>query len=184
MTNARTYPSRPFLAVSAAIFRDGKVLIVRRGAAAGARRLYAAGRRRRTRRNARTSGHARGAGGDRPRSRAGRSCRLSPGHRARRRPAASSGISSFCHSRRAGSRASSRSTRNCRRRIGCVPSELAGLTTTEGLAEIIAAAGARLAACADDASPCARPCCRTFGVGHILRATDARLWPFRAAFVP
>jgi len=34
MTNgdsARTYPTRPYLAVSAAIFRDGRVLIVRRG---------------------------------------------------------------------------------------------------------------------------------------------------------
>jgi 8-oxo-dGTP diphosphatase len=29
--NARTYPTRPYLAVSAAIFRDGRVLIVRRG---------------------------------------------------------------------------------------------------------------------------------------------------------
>jgi ADP-ribose pyrophosphatase YjhB (NUDIX family) len=28
--NARTYPTRPYLAVSAAIFRDGRVLIVRR----------------------------------------------------------------------------------------------------------------------------------------------------------
>jgi 8-oxo-dGTP diphosphatase len=27
----RTYPTRPYLAVSAAIFRDGRVLIVRRG---------------------------------------------------------------------------------------------------------------------------------------------------------
>ena len=27
---SRTYPTRPYLAVSAAIFRDGKVLIVRR----------------------------------------------------------------------------------------------------------------------------------------------------------
>ena len=31
--DSRTYPTRPFLAVSAAIFRDGKVLIVRRGRA-------------------------------------------------------------------------------------------------------------------------------------------------------
>jgi ADP-ribose pyrophosphatase YjhB (NUDIX family) len=30
MTDARTYPTRPFLAVSAAIMRDGKVLAVRR----------------------------------------------------------------------------------------------------------------------------------------------------------
>lgn len=30
MANARTYPQRPFLAVSAAIVRDGKVLVVRR----------------------------------------------------------------------------------------------------------------------------------------------------------
>lgn len=30
MTDARTYPERPFLAVSAAIIRDGKVLVVRR----------------------------------------------------------------------------------------------------------------------------------------------------------
>lgn len=30
MADERTYPQRPFLAVSAAIFRDGKVLIVRR----------------------------------------------------------------------------------------------------------------------------------------------------------
>ena len=29
-TEARTYPTRPYLAVSAAIFRDGRVLIVRR----------------------------------------------------------------------------------------------------------------------------------------------------------
>ena len=29
--NARTYPKRPYLAVSAAVFRDGQVLIVRRG---------------------------------------------------------------------------------------------------------------------------------------------------------
>jgi ADP-ribose pyrophosphatase YjhB (NUDIX family) len=28
--NARTYPTRPYLAVSAAIFRDGRVLLVRR----------------------------------------------------------------------------------------------------------------------------------------------------------
>lgn len=32
MSESRTYPTRPFLAVSAAIIRDGKVLIVRRGA--------------------------------------------------------------------------------------------------------------------------------------------------------
>src|SRR5580704_16153106 len=31
--NARTYPTRPYLAVSAAIVRDGRVLIVRRGRA-------------------------------------------------------------------------------------------------------------------------------------------------------
>jgi ADP-ribose pyrophosphatase YjhB (NUDIX family) len=30
VTDARTYPNRPFLAVSAAIVRDGKVLVVRR----------------------------------------------------------------------------------------------------------------------------------------------------------
>lgn len=30
MTDARTYPDRPYLAVSAAIMRDGKVLVVRR----------------------------------------------------------------------------------------------------------------------------------------------------------
>jgi 8-oxo-dGTP diphosphatase len=30
-TETRTYPTRPYLAVSAAIFRDGRVLIVRRG---------------------------------------------------------------------------------------------------------------------------------------------------------
>ena len=39
MTNGRTYPATPVLAVSAAIFRDGKVLIVRR-ARAPARGLY------------------------------------------------------------------------------------------------------------------------------------------------
>ena len=32
MTESRIYPTRPFLAVSAAIIRDGKVVIVRRGA--------------------------------------------------------------------------------------------------------------------------------------------------------
>jgi 8-oxo-dGTP diphosphatase len=37
--NARTYPTRPYLAVSAAIFRDGRVLIVRR-ARPPARGLY------------------------------------------------------------------------------------------------------------------------------------------------
>ena len=31
MSDIRAYPERPYLAVSAAIFRDGKVLIVRRG---------------------------------------------------------------------------------------------------------------------------------------------------------
>jgi ADP-ribose pyrophosphatase YjhB (NUDIX family) len=31
--SARTYPTRPYLAISAAIFRDGRVLIVRRGRA-------------------------------------------------------------------------------------------------------------------------------------------------------
>jgi ADP-ribose pyrophosphatase YjhB (NUDIX family) len=30
LNDIRTYPTRPFLAVSAAIFRDGKVLVVRR----------------------------------------------------------------------------------------------------------------------------------------------------------
>src|ERR1700727_2246366 len=38
-TDGRTYPTRPYLAVSAAIFRDGRVLIVRRGRAP-ARGLY------------------------------------------------------------------------------------------------------------------------------------------------
>ena len=32
MTDPRAYPDRPFLAVSAAIIRDGKVLIIRRAA--------------------------------------------------------------------------------------------------------------------------------------------------------
>ncbi len=32
MTDPRAYPDRPFLAVSAAIMRDGKVLIIRRAA--------------------------------------------------------------------------------------------------------------------------------------------------------
>ena len=32
-SDGRTYPTRPYLAVSAAIFRDGRVLIVRRGRA-------------------------------------------------------------------------------------------------------------------------------------------------------
>ena len=31
MVDSRTYPNRPYLAVSAAIFRDNKILIVRRG---------------------------------------------------------------------------------------------------------------------------------------------------------
>lgn len=35
MADSRTYPDRPFLAVSAAIFRDSKVLIVRRAHAPG-----------------------------------------------------------------------------------------------------------------------------------------------------
>ncbi len=38
-TDGRTYPTRPYLAVSAAIFRDGKVLIVRR-ARAPAKGIY------------------------------------------------------------------------------------------------------------------------------------------------
>jgi ADP-ribose pyrophosphatase YjhB (NUDIX family) len=33
LTESRTYPTRPFLAVSAAILRDGKVLVVRRARA-------------------------------------------------------------------------------------------------------------------------------------------------------
>jgi len=39
MADERTYPTRPFLAVSAAILRDGKVLVVRR-AREPARKLY------------------------------------------------------------------------------------------------------------------------------------------------
>src|SRR5262245_12476106 len=39
MTDARAYPQRPFLAVSAAIVRDGKILVVRR-ARAPAHGLY------------------------------------------------------------------------------------------------------------------------------------------------
>jgi 8-oxo-dGTP diphosphatase len=39
MSDARAYPQRPFLAVSAAIVRDGKILVVRR-ARAPARGLY------------------------------------------------------------------------------------------------------------------------------------------------
>jgi 8-oxo-dGTP diphosphatase len=39
MSDARTYPQRPYLAVSAAIIRDGKVLVVRR-ARAPALNLY------------------------------------------------------------------------------------------------------------------------------------------------
>src|SRR5205823_1571233 len=35
MPDARAYPERPFLAVSAAIVRDGKVLVVRRARAPG-----------------------------------------------------------------------------------------------------------------------------------------------------
>ena len=39
LTGGRTYPTRPYLAVSAAIFRDGRVLIVRR-ARAPAKGIY------------------------------------------------------------------------------------------------------------------------------------------------
>jgi ADP-ribose pyrophosphatase YjhB (NUDIX family) len=39
LTGGRTYPTRPYLAVSAAIFRDGRVLIVRR-ARASAKGVY------------------------------------------------------------------------------------------------------------------------------------------------
>jgi len=39
LTGGRTYPTRPYLAVSAAIFRDGRVLIVRR-AQAPAKGIY------------------------------------------------------------------------------------------------------------------------------------------------
>jgi 8-oxo-dGTP diphosphatase len=39
LTDGRTYPTRPYLAVSAAIFRDGRVLIVRR-ARAPAKSIY------------------------------------------------------------------------------------------------------------------------------------------------
>ena len=49
---SRTYPTRPYLAVSAAIFRDGRVLDRAPGAAARARPLHAARRRRRTGRDA------------------------------------------------------------------------------------------------------------------------------------
>lgn len=35
MTNSRSYPTRPYLAVSAAIIRDGRILIVRRAKSPG-----------------------------------------------------------------------------------------------------------------------------------------------------
>ena len=84
MSDARSYPQRPFLAVSAAIVRDGKILVVRR-ARAPAHGLFTLARRRgRDRRDARGSGGARGARGDRHGDRAGRARRLSRSHRARR----------------------------------------------------------------------------------------------------
>ena len=46
VADQRTYPQRPYLAVSAAIIRDGKVLVVRRARKPGARSLHPARRRR------------------------------------------------------------------------------------------------------------------------------------------
>ncbi len=116
--SARTYPTRPYLAVSAAIFRDGRVLIVRR-ARPPAHGLYTLP----------------GGGvelGETLEQAVVREIReetaleiepvalvgYPPGHRARRCRRGSNGISSFCRSPRALSAAKFRSTRNWPKRIG------------------------------------------------------------------
>src|SRR4029453_16538041 len=94
MADARSYPERPYVAVSAAIVRDGRILVVRRGGPAPPRPVTPprggvgeggqarpparerpvppAGGRSRDRRDADGGGRARGARGDRPHDRAGR----------------------------------------------------------------------------------------------------------------
>ena len=68
MSDPRAYPERPFLAVSAAIIRDGRVLVARRAKARERQRrtFHAAGRRGRSGRDAASGGRARDRRGDRP----------------------------------------------------------------------------------------------------------------------
>src|ERR1700689_4375459 len=100
---SRTYPTRPYLAVSAAIFREGRVLIVRR-ARPPAHGLYTLP----------------GGGvelGETLEEAVAREVREETGLEVEPR-AAWNGISSSCRSRRAGSPARFRSTRNWAKRIG------------------------------------------------------------------
>ena len=124
--NARTYPTRPYLAVSAAIFRDGRVLIVRR-ARPPAHGLYTLP----------------GGGvelGETLEQAVIREVReetgldivpvelvgLPPGHRARQCADLSSGILSFCRLPHAGPAARFRSTRNWPKRNGFCPPSFPG----------------------------------------------------------
>ena len=138
--SARTYPTRPYLAVSAAIFRDDRVLIVRR-ARPPAHGLYTLP----------------GGGvelGETLEQAVIREVReetaldvepvelvgLSPGHRRMTATAGSSGISSSCRSRRALSPAKSRSTRNWPKRTGLNPPSFPASKPPTGSVDIVVAA--------------------------------------------
>src|SRR3982074_2919489 len=80
VTDGRSYPSRPYLAVSAAIIRDGKVLIVRRARAPAHDVFTLPGGGVEAGGTLHEADHRRGAGGDRPRHRAARPRGPSGGH--------------------------------------------------------------------------------------------------------
>jgi 8-oxo-dGTP diphosphatase len=145
VTDERTYPTRPFLAVSAAILRDGKVLLVRR-ARHPARQLYTlpggvveAGEtlvdavKREVREETGLAVEPIALAGEREviaRDDAGRVKRHFV-------------ILSFACRWLAGEPALNEELDDAR---WLTPAELAGLATTDGLAEIVGAAFARLAA--------------------------------------
>ena len=143
--DARGYPDRPYLAVSAAIIRDGRVLVARRarGPALGIWTLpggvVEAGEtliEALVREIAEETAHDRRAGG----------ARRSPrGDGARRRRRVSRHFVILCFAARwiSGEPQLNEELAEAR---WLKPEELAGLKTTEGLAEIVAAAFERMAA--------------------------------------
>jgi 8-oxo-dGTP diphosphatase len=143
VADARTYPSRPFLAVSAAILRDGKVLVVRRardpalklytlpGGAVEVGETLAEAVKREVREETALEVEPVALAGEREviaRDREGRVKRHFV-------------ILSFACRWLAGEPALNEELDDAR---WLEPAELAGLSTTEGLAEIVAAAIARL----------------------------------------
>ena len=146
MTDPRMYPDRPYLAVSAAIIRDGHVLVARRAKGASTGLYTLPGGVVEAGETLASGDRARDRGGNRHHHRAGRACGSPRIHHARRERTRLAPFRDPVFRGRWLAGEGMPQIEELSELRWLRPSEIAQLKTTEGLADIVAAAFERMEA--------------------------------------